>query len=287
MVSGAVPDADGIWSFLQEPAGFFGVPMPDRDVLHAALNAIRRRGCPRDARVDRRRRDTAGDRGLPDFVVTGRVVPRCARPGCGCWARCRSALPARQRSGLAADGGPHDQPRRRRPDPAVVERRRVRRRRPGGNPRGGSTPRRTGFETAATLVGIDNPEPTSILDQLEGVRRDDRDPPGRRTPGSRRPRVVDLAGIRDTPGGQHRRRVLRCRRRCPSRLPWGRDERAVRPEGVPGAVIDGYDVIDGVFTAHYTLRGFTPPTTCPSRRSSTSGRRSRERPTTGCCDCSR
>jgi hypothetical protein len=62
-----------------------------------------------------------------------------------------------------------DEPRRGRSDPAVVERRRLRRRRACGNASGTPLLGALVFETAGTLVGIDNPEPTSILDQLEGA----------------------------------------------------------------------------------------------------------------------
>jgi hypothetical protein len=182
MFAGTVPDVDGIWRYLAEPADYFDVPMADRESLRAAFirfgGAARGRGRALIAatvtllEID----------GRPDFVVTGRVVDPVSSTevrvaGCDAaleaprtgpdWLR----MAARTTSRGAVDqiqrwlngGGYAD---------AV----------PAGTFAGAPLLGALVFDTAGALVGIDNPEPTSILDQLErcgitsGIRRADERP---------------------------------------------------------------------------------------------------------------
>lgn len=177
MIAGEVPDVDGIWRYLSEPAEFFGVSMPGREALEAALHrfagAVAGRGRALIAttvtvlEIDSR----------PDVVVTGAVVDpmvstavRIARCDLGPQVPCATdplwlRMAARTTSRAAVDqiqrwltdGGYADGV------PAV------------GTPLLGALV----FDTKAGLVGIDNPEPTSILDLLDrcrvttGIRRVD------------------------------------------------------------------------------------------------------------------
>jgi hypothetical protein len=168
MVAGVAPDADGIWSFLQEPADFFDVPMPDLDVLRAALNRFAVATGAGDRALIAATITLVEIAGLPDFIVTGRVVDRVRATGVrvlGCdaamhgpgntdpvWLRMAARTTSR---------GPVDQIRRWLNAAGYAD----------------AVPAETCaapllgalvFDTAGTLVGIDNPEPTSILDQLEG-----------------------------------------------------------------------------------------------------------------------
>jgi hypothetical protein len=169
MVAGVAPDADGIWSFLQEPADFFDVPMPDLDVLRAALNRFAVATGARDRALIAATITLVEIAALPDFVVTGRAVDRVRATGVrvlGCdaalhgpgntdpvWLRMAARTTSR---------GPVDQIRRWLNGAGYAD----------GVPAetcvGAPLLGALVFETAGTLVGIDNPEPTSILDQLEG-----------------------------------------------------------------------------------------------------------------------
>ena len=169
MVAGVAPDADGIWSFLQEPADFFDVPMPDLDVLRAALNRFAVATGARDRALIAATITLVEIAALPDFVVTGRAVDRVRATGVrvlGCdaalhgpgntdpvWLRMAARTTSR---------GPVDQIRRWLNGAGYADG--VPAETCAGAPLLGALV----FETAGTLVGIDNPEPTSILDQLEG-----------------------------------------------------------------------------------------------------------------------
>lgn len=181
MVAGRLPDVDGIWRYLQEPADFFDVPTPDRAALRTALTRF---GGETTGRTVIAVTVTSLEiDGRPDFLVTGTVVdaflPNAVRVA-GCdpdlpvprstdpqWLRMaartasRGAIDQIQRwlnYGGYADGVP--------------------RATPVGAPLLGALV----FDTTGGLVGIDDPEPTSVLDQLErcalvsGVRRVDEHP---------------------------------------------------------------------------------------------------------------
>ena len=179
MVAGAVPDVDGIWRYLNEPAEFFDVPMPDREALHAALSrfasATAGRGSVISATVTLVEIDHR-----PDFVVTGTVVdpvgssavriagcdpgPQVAQATDPLWLRMAARTTSRaavdQIQRWLNDGGYAD---------GV----------PAGTLAGAPLLGALVFDTAAGPVGIDNPEPTSILDLLDrcgvtaGIRRVD------------------------------------------------------------------------------------------------------------------
>lgn len=169
MIAGAMPaDVDGIWRYLDEPAAFFGLPMPSRDVLHAALSRFA------DATASPGRTLIVATvtlleiEGRPDFVVTGAVVdpvgsttvriagydagPQVLRATDPLWlrmaARTTSRAPLDQIQRWLNDGGYAD---------GV----------PAGTLVGAPLLGALVFDTAAGLVGIDNPEPTSILDLLD------------------------------------------------------------------------------------------------------------------------
>ncbi|MDT5000260.1 MAG: hypothetical protein QOK12_2365 [Mycobacterium sp.] len=185
MIAGAVPDVDGIWRYLTETAEFFDVPMPDRDALHAALDRFAGATAGRDRALIAATVTLLEIDGSPDFVVTGAVVdpigstavriagcdtaPQVPRPTDPLWlrmaARTTSRAPVDQIQRWVNDGGYAD---------GV----------PAGTLAGAPLLGALVFDTAAGLVGIDNPEPTSILDLLDhcgvttGIRRVDARPAG-------------------------------------------------------------------------------------------------------------
>ena len=60
------------------------------------------------------------------------------------------------------------------------------------------------------------------------------------------------------------------------------------PKAFRAMTIDGYDVTDGAFTAHYTLRGIDPSDDVSFTEVVNFGAALADRrPTTGCCGCSR
>jgi len=171
MVAGATPDADGIWNFLQDPAAFFDVPMPERDVLHAALNRFAAVTRARDVALIAATVTVLEIAGLPDFVVTGRVVDEVRSTGVrvlGCDAALhgpRITDPVWLRmAARTTSRGAVDQIRRWLNGAGYADGV------PPGTRAGAPLLGALVFETAGGLVGIDNPEPTSILEQLEGCR---------------------------------------------------------------------------------------------------------------------
>ncbi len=98
MVSGAEPDVDAIWRHLKEPADFFELPVPDRDVLHAALSRFG--GEARGRVVIAATVTLLHIDGRPDFLVTGTVV-QPVRPNAVRIAGCSAGLPVVRR------GDPH------------------------------------------------------------------------------------------------------------------------------------------------------------------------------------
>lgn len=178
MVAGTVPDVDGIWRYLDEPAEFFGIAMPDREALHAALGRFA--GATADRSVIVATVTLLDVDGGPDLVVTGAVVnpvgttavriagcdpaPQVPRATDPVWLR----MAARTTSRAAAD-----QIQRWLKDDGYADGV------PAGTLAGAPLLGALVFDTAAGLVGIDNPEPTSILDLLDragittGIRRVD------------------------------------------------------------------------------------------------------------------
>jgi hypothetical protein len=177
MLAGEVPDLDGIWRHLSEPAEFFGVPMLEREALDAALHRFAGVTAGRNRALIAATVTVLEIDSRPDVVVTGNVVDpmvstavRIARcdpgPQVPCatdplWLRMAARTTSRaavdQIQRWLTDGGYADGV------PAV------------GAPLLGALV----FDTDAGLVGIDNPEPTSILDLLDrcgattGIRRVD------------------------------------------------------------------------------------------------------------------
>lgn len=179
MVAGALPDVDAIWRYLREPADFFGIPMPGLAALRAALERCHhqlRDGALVAATVTVLELD-----GRPDVLVTGAVVAP-VRPTAVAIARCAEGLPVPRgtdppwlrMAARTTSRGATDQIQRWLNDggwaDAVPP--------PAGAPLLGALV----YATAGALVGIDDPAPTSVLDQLaecgvlRGVRRVDERP---------------------------------------------------------------------------------------------------------------
>lgn len=181
MIAGGAPDVDRIWRYLNEPAEFFGLPIADRDALNAALDRFARVTAGRDRALIAATVTLLDIDGRSDFVVTGAVVdpivstavavaccdpgPQVARSTDPLWlrmaARTASRAPVDQLQRWLNGGGHAD---------GTL----------AGIPMLGALV----FDTATGLVGIDNPEPTSILDLLDrcggttGIRRVDARPAG-------------------------------------------------------------------------------------------------------------
>ena len=183
MVAGTAPDADSIWRFLHEPADFFGVPIPGRELLHASLDRFAVATRVRDRALIAATVTLLEVDGRPDFVVTGTVVEPVRTAGVrvlGCDAALhgpRATDPVWLRmAGRTTSRGPLDQIRRWLNDDGYADGV------PAGTLAGAPLLGALVFETAAGPVGIDNPEPTSILDQLEscgvttGIHRVDERP---------------------------------------------------------------------------------------------------------------
>jgi hypothetical protein len=166
IVVGDAPDVDGIWRYLKEPADFFGVPTPDPDALRIAL--ARFAGI---VAIGRDRAMVAATMtlleidGQPDVVVTGSVV-HPVHPTAVRIARRDAAAPVHRATDpvwlrMAArttSRGTVDQ---------------IQRWCHGGGyadvvPTAAGAPLLGAlvFDTATGVVGIENPEPTSVLDQL-------------------------------------------------------------------------------------------------------------------------
>jgi hypothetical protein len=181
VIAGVAPDVDGIWRYLNEPAEFFGVPMPERDALHAALDRFAGATAALDRALIATTVTVLEIDGMPDFVVTGAVVapiastavrivgcdpgPRVPRATDPSWLR----MAARTTSRAAVDQIQRWLNGRGYADGTLA-----------GVPMLGALV----FDTATGLVGIDNPEPTSVLDLLDrcgvitGIRRVDVRPTG-------------------------------------------------------------------------------------------------------------
>ena len=168
IVAGNEPDVDGIWRYLKEPAGFFGVPIPDPDALRAALvRFVAGAARGRDRAMVAATVTLLEIDGQPDFVVTGSVVravhpiavriarhaaaAQVHRPTDPMWLRMAARTTSHgtidQIQRWCDDGGYAD----------VVPS-------AAGAPLLGALV----FDAADGLVGVENPEPTSILEQLVG-----------------------------------------------------------------------------------------------------------------------
>jgi hypothetical protein len=183
MVAGVEPDVDGIWRYLKEPADFFDLPIPDREALRTALTrfAGARRG--RDRSLTAATVTLLEVDGRPDFVVTGFIVDLIRRGGVRV-AGCDTGLPVprptdpvwQRMAARTTSRGAVDQIQRWLGQGGYADGV------PAGTLAGAPLLGALVFDGAGELVGIENPEPTSVLDQLErcgvvnGVRRVDERP---------------------------------------------------------------------------------------------------------------
>jgi hypothetical protein len=178
MVAGTEPDVEGIWRYLSEPAEFFDVPMPDREALHSALAGFARGLDGRHGGLIAATVTLVEVDGRPDFVVTGSIVDRIRQASVRI-AGCDDGLPTprptdplwlRMAARTTSRGGV-DQIQRWLSEGGYVDAV------PAATLAGAPLLGALVFDAAAELVGVENPEPTSVLDQLErcgavtGVRR--------------------------------------------------------------------------------------------------------------------
>jgi hypothetical protein len=182
MVAGIEPDVDGIWRYVKEPADFFDVPIPDRGALHTALARFAAAHGHERALIAVTVTVLEIDGG-PDFVVTGIGVDRVHRTGVRV-AGCDAALPVPRTTDptwlrMAArttSRGSVDQIRRWLSEGGYADGV------PAGTFAGAPLIGALVYDVTGELVGIENPEPTSVLDQLErcgvvnGVARVDERP---------------------------------------------------------------------------------------------------------------
>lgn len=161
VLRGLGPDLDGICGYLREPAEFFGVPMPGRTELRHALEMA-----------------VAGSTDPTPTAVTVTISEADGAPQI---LVSRSAAPARPAAVRISGGDPtaptphHTDPWWRRMAARTTSRGDVDRFECWLNGRGYADAVVRGvpvlgalvFETGSGAVGVENPEPTSILDQLE------------------------------------------------------------------------------------------------------------------------
>lgn len=169
LVDGRVPSIDGVWHYLREPADFFGVPMPKPHELAAAL-----------ARFVAKVWDGAGPElveanvtiveadGSPRILVTGSAV----QPVCPGAVRVSGGFPAfpahrsmdpwwRRMAARTTSRGDVDRLECWLNGHGFADDV------SGGLPLIGALVFETGSGDSRRVVGVENPEPTSILDQLE------------------------------------------------------------------------------------------------------------------------
>jgi hypothetical protein len=164
MAGGRWPDVDGVWSYLREPAEFFGIPMPGPTELTAALSDFAAKvGKDTDPALVAASLVVLDVDGASQIVVSGTAV-QPLRPAAVRIA-CDEAVPHAHR---ARD------PWWRRMAARTTSRGEVDQRERWLNGRGYVDGLSDGepllgalvFETPGGAVGAENPEPTSVLDQL-------------------------------------------------------------------------------------------------------------------------
>lgn len=160
IVNGRWPDVDGIWSYLREPAEFFGIAMPEAAALTVALTDF---AATTDAALSAASVVIVETDGESEVVVTGAAVrplratpvricvdesvPRAHRASDPEWRRMAARTTSR---------GEVDQLERWLNGRGYVDAL------SGGEPLLGALV----VETPRGVVGVENPEPTSTLDQL-------------------------------------------------------------------------------------------------------------------------
>jgi hypothetical protein len=169
LVTGSPTEVDVVWRHLREPAEFFGCAMPDAEELAAALSAFSAKALVLN-RMDGEWAliaaavTIAPSDGKPRVLVTGVASPPLA-PEVVRIARDDSTPPAHRSS----------DPWWRRMAARTTSRGELDQRERWLNGRGYADGLSDGvpilgamvFEAAGSVVGVENPEPTSILDQLE------------------------------------------------------------------------------------------------------------------------
>jgi hypothetical protein len=165
MVADTMPDVDPIWRYLTEPADFFGVPTANRTALRAALTRFV--GQIPDRALIAATVTLLDVDGRPDFVVTGAAVDPVLPIGVKL-AGCEDGLPIPRgtdpdwlrMAARTTSRGALDQLRRWLNDRGFADGV------PTSTPAGAPLLGVLIFDTAGGLLGIDEPEPTSVLDQL-------------------------------------------------------------------------------------------------------------------------
>jgi hypothetical protein len=160
IANGRWPDVDAIWSYLREPAEFFGIAMPEPAALSVALTDF---AATTDATLAAASVVILETDGASEVVVTGAAVqPLRSTPVRVC----------------ADDSVPHahraSDPQWRRMAARTTSRGEVDQRERWLNGRGYADALSGGepllgalvVETPRGVVGVENPEPTSVLDQL-------------------------------------------------------------------------------------------------------------------------
>jgi hypothetical protein len=184
MFAGTVPDVERVWRYLADPADYFDLPIADRESLRAAFRRFTGAARTRDRALIAATVTLLEIDGRPDFVVTGRVVDPVRSTEVRV-AGCDAALEAPhitdpdwlRMAARTTSRGAVDQIQRWLNGDGYADAV------PTGTFAGAPLLGALVFDTAGALVGIDNPEPTSILDQLErcgvtsDIRRADERPP--------------------------------------------------------------------------------------------------------------
>ena len=160
IAKGRWPDVDGIWSYLREPADFFGIAMPGPATLTVALTDF---AATTDAALIAVSVVIVETDGESEVVVTGAAVqPLRSTPVRICaddsvpHAHCASDPQWRRMAARTTSKGEVDQRRR------WLDGRGYADALSGGEPLLGALV----VETPDGVLGVENPEPTSVLDLL-------------------------------------------------------------------------------------------------------------------------
>jgi hypothetical protein len=165
LVTGSPADVDVVWRHLREPAEFFGCAMPDADELAAALSAFSAKALgDGECALIAAAVTIAPSDGKPRVLVTGVASPPLASEVVRIAGD--DSTPAAHRS---------SDPWWRRMAARTTSRGELDQRERWLNGRGYADGLSDGvpilgamvFEAAGSVVGVENPEPTSVLDQLE------------------------------------------------------------------------------------------------------------------------